>query len=234
LDAVRVRKILEEEKAFNYVLGVAHRQPVERLRKCSLKQVPVENLFHDIRADYLRELIHLEGQLALILPMKPTDDLRDLHGIENLYECWVFPPGRSELICVVVSELPEGVEPGENQNLKVAFDAYYFKLWHYETRKVKDPAKDPEKHEWHKAPLLLGKTFDVKGRVEAGPTYTPGMLYGLIGGLTALVLVGLGLALWFRRGDKGIQAAARRKIEGGAAFEDDPAGGPVNRIADQF
>jgi hypothetical protein len=234
MDAVRMRRALEEEKAYNYVLGVAHRQPAERLRKCSLKDVPLENLFHDIRQDYLRELIHMEGQLALVSPMKPTDDLRDQAGIEHLYECWVFPKGSSNLVCVVVSELPDGVAPGENQNLRVAFDAYYFKLWHYETRKVKDPAKDPEKHEWHKAPLFLGKTFEVTGSVNAESTYTPGMLYGLIGGLTALALAGLGLGLWFRRGDKGIKAAARQKIESGVTFENDPSPGPVNRIADQF
>jgi hypothetical protein len=236
MDAVRVRKMLDEEKAFNYVLSFAHRQPVERLRKCSYKGVPLENLFRDVlRDEYLRELIHVEGRLSLVLPMKPTDDLRDLTGIERLYEAWVFPPGSDKLVCVVVSELPEGVQPGEDQNLRVAFDAYYFKLWHYETRKVKDPAKDPERHEWRRAPLLLGKTFEVTGpAVTAEPTYTPGVLYGLVGGLAALGLVGLGITLWFRRGDRGVRAAARHKIESGVTFENDPAGGPVNRIADQF
>ena len=236
MDAVRMRRALEEEKAYNYVLGVAHRQPVERLRKCSLKNVPLENLFHDIRQDYLRELIHLDGQLALVTRMKPTDDLREASGIENLYEAWVFVRGLDlpKLVCVVVSELPDGVEPGENQNVRVAFDAYYFKLWHYETRKVKDPSKDPEKHEWHRAPLFLGRTFEVTGPVAAEATYTPGMLYGLVGGLAALVLAGLGMALWFRRGDRHIQATARQKLVGGVSFENDPAPGPVNRIADQF
>ena len=232
MDAVRQRRALEEEKAFNYVLGVAHRQPVERLRKCSLKDVPLANLYHDIRQDYLRELIHIEGQLALVLPMKATDELRDLHGIEDLYEAWVFVRGLEtpKLVCVVVSELPEGVKPGEDQNLKVAFDAYYFKLWHYETRQVKDPAKDPTKHNWERAPLFLGKTLDVKGPVTAEATDTPGTVYGLVGGLAAVGLAGLGIALWFRRGDRGVRRAARQKIESGVTFENDPAPGPVNRI----
>ena len=38
MDAVRQRRVLEEEKAFNYVLAVAHRQPAERLRKCSSRR----------------------------------------------------------------------------------------------------------------------------------------------------------------------------------------------------
>jgi hypothetical protein len=238
MDAVRQRKMIEEEEAFNYVLGVAHRQPADRLRRAAVKDVPLENLFHDIRADYLRELLHIEGQLALVLPMKATDELKALYGIEHLYEAWVHVPGtsRPRLVCVVVSELPAGVSPGENQNVKVAFDAYYFKLWHYETRKVKDPAKDPEKHEWHRAPLLLGKTFEVTGAVTAETTYTPGMLYGVIGGLAALALAALGMGLWFRRGDRHIRAAARQKIVSGVTFENvpDPAPAPVNRIADRL
>jgi len=236
MDAVRVRKMLDEEKAFNYVLSFAHRQPAERLRKYSFRGVPLENLFrYVLRDEYLRELIHMEGRLSLVLPMKPTDDLRDLTGIERLYEAWVVPPGSDKLVCVVVSELPEGVQPGEDQKVRVAFDAYYFKLWHYETRKLKDPAKDPDRHEWRRAPLFLGKTFEVTGPAVADePTYTPSVLYGLVGGLAGLGLAGLGLTLWFRRGDRGIKAAARQKIESGVTFENDPAAGPVNRIADQF
>ena len=225
-----------EEKAYDYVLGFARRQPAERLKKYSNKNVPIENLFHDIRKDYLRELIHIEGNLSLILAMKPTDELKTLQGVEQLYEAWIFPNGSSKLVCVVVSELPEGVQPGENQYLRVAFDAYYFKLWHYETRKKLDGAKDPDKHEWHAAPLFLGKTIEVLGPVEAEPTLSSGMAIGLVGGLVALGLVAVGIGLWFRRGDKHIRAAARNKIESTAVFENnpEPPAGPVNRIADQF
>ena len=42
------------------------------------------------------------------------------------------------------------------------------------------------------------------------------------------------MGLWLRRGDKGVRAAARQKIDSGVNFENDPAPGPVNRIADQF
>jgi len=106
----------------------------------------------------------------------------------------------------------------------------------YETRKVKDPSKDPDKHEWHRAPLLLGKTFEVTGAVTAETTYTPGMLYGVVGGLAVLVAAAVGIGLWFRKGDRHIRAAARYKIESGVTFEDvpDPAAGPVNRIADRL
>jgi len=179
---VKVVKAADAElQAFDYVLGFARRQPAERLRKYSAKNVPLENLFLDIRRDYLRELIHIEGTLSLVMEMKPTDELHDQQGVEHLYECWVFPKNSDKLVCAVVSELPEGVTPGEGQNLRVAFDAYYFKLWHYETRAKVGGSKD--KHEWHRAPLFLGKSIDVLGPVEAPPTYTSGMALGLVGGL---------------------------------------------------
>lgn len=238
MDAIRMRQAIEEEKAYNYVLAFASRQPLERLQRTSIKDVPLENLYHDIRRDYLRELIHLEGNLTLVTKMKATDDLRELSGIEHLYEAWVFVrgPDKPHLVCAVVSELPEGVTPGENQNLRVAFDAYYFKLWHYESRKVKDPEKDPEKREWQRAPLFLGKTFVVKGPVTAPDTYTPTMLYGVIGALTALTLAAVGIAVYFRRGDRHIRSAARHKIENSVRFENlpEPPAGPANRISDQF
>jgi hypothetical protein len=238
MDAVRQGVALEEEKAFDYVLAFARKQPVERLKKYSTKDVPIENLYRPIRQDYLRELIHVEGNLALVLPMRPTKALTELDGIENLYEAWVSvrAPTTFRLVCLVVSELPAAVSPGENQNQRVSFDAYFFKLWHYETRAPKDP-KDPDKHQWEKAPLFLGKTFEARGPAAVETTtYSPGMLVGLVGGLAVVGLVAVGLGLWLRKGDKNVRTAARQKIESTVRFEDNPGApaGPVNRIADQF
>jgi len=235
MDAVKMRRALDEERAYNYTLIHAHRQPVERLRQFSAKNVPVANLYHDIHVDYLRELVHVEGRLALVTAMKATEDLPSV-GIKELYECWVFPNGMTHPVCVVVSELPEGITPGENQTARVAFDAYYFKLWHYETRKPKDPAKDPDKKQWEKAPLFLGKTFDVRGTTTEEAASAPGVLYGVAAALVVLVGIGVAITWYFRRGDRQIRAAARQKIDSLTTFEDspEPAAGPVNRIADQF
>ena len=53
-----------------------------------------------------------------------------------------------------------GGEAGRRPELWVAFDAYYFKLWHYESRQAKDKS-DPDKKQWQRAPMLLGRTFEV-------------------------------------------------------------------------
>jgi hypothetical protein len=220
MDARREGAAIRELKAYEYVLAFANRQPADRLKKYSTKNVPIENLFRPIRQDYLRELLHIEGKLALVLSMKPTDELNKLDGIEQLYEVWVFPRGSNKLVCVVVSELPEGVQPGEDFNTWVAFDAYYFKLFHYESRQTKENSEDPEKKQWHRAPLFLGKTIEVIPSVQNDSTYTPGMLFGVIGGLAALGLAGFLITLWFRRGDRHIRTAARQTIEAQVSFED--------------
>jgi hypothetical protein len=223
-----------ELKAYDFVLAHARRQPVERLRTYSLKGVPFDTLFRPIKQDYLRELLHYEGKLALVLAMKPTDDLKNLEGVDRLYEAWVTPRGSRHFACLVVSELPPGVRPGENQTANVAFDGYFFKLFHYESREPKDPA-DPDKKQWHKAPLFLGRTFEVTAPDEPAATYTPAMLVAIALGLLALGLVALGMGLWFRRGDRRVHAGARDRLHENVTFDDIPdAPGPVNRIRDQF
>ena len=44
-DVHRMRAAEHEQKAYDYVLHFAKRQPDERLQKFSIKNVPVENLF---------------------------------------------------------------------------------------------------------------------------------------------------------------------------------------------
>jgi hypothetical protein len=223
-----------ELKAYDFVLAHARRQPVERLRQHSVKDVPFDNLFRPIKQDYLRELLHFEGRLALVLAMKPTDDLRDLEGVDQIYEAWITPRGSRHFACLVVTELPPGIKPGENQTANVAFDAYYLKLFYYESREPKDRA-DPDKKQWHKAPMFLGRSFDVTAPDEPATTYSPMMLAVVVSGLVALGLVALGMGLWFRRGDRRIQAGARERLHQSVTFDDiTDAPAPVNRISDQF
>lgn len=234
-DVKRLDAALKEHQAYDYVLNFAKRQPAERLQKYALKDVPVENLYRAIGKDYLRELIHVEGKLALVQSMKPTDELQELAGIEELYEVWVFPKGTNKLFCVVVSELPAGIKVGEQDfSTLVSFDAYFFKLWHYESRRRKGDTEDPDKRQWERAPLFLGKTIEVRGVEQEEKTFSSSMLYGIVGGLGALCLAAVGLGLWFRKGDKHVRSQARYKIESQASFENIPdSTSPVNRISDQ-
>jgi hypothetical protein len=235
MDARREGAAIQEMKAYNYVLGFASRQPLERLKQFSAKDVTVANLYHkNIHKEYLRELIHVEGKIALIQTMLPTDELKELDGIEKLYEVWVYPRGTDKLTVVVVPELPAGLKVGENQTEWVQYDAYYFKLFHYESRQPKDGAKNPDQKQWQSAPLFLGKTVELlPPPPEAqATTYTPWMLGAIIGGLITLAGVAFVITLWFRRGDR-IHATARQAIESQADFDSVPdSQGPVNRISE--
>jgi len=120
-----------------------------------------------------------------------------------------------------VSELPEGITPGEDQTASVAFDAYYFKLWHYESRRPKDQ-NDRDKKQWERAPLFLGRSFEVLPPEPPEPTYSPTMLTGIAVGLGALVVLGIGTALWFRRGDRRVGSSTRERIHESVSFENIP------------
>jgi hypothetical protein len=190
-------------------------------------------LYRNIRQDYLRELLHFEGKVALVTALKPTDELAELSGIKQLYDVWIWPKDSSKLLWVVVSELPEGLKLGEDNDQWVSFDAYFFKLCHYETRgKKKD---DADKQQWERAPLFLGKTVElIPDPTPPQSTFSPVMLGAVIGGLSTIGLVAFLIALWFRKGDRHVRYQARHKIESQAVFEDAPdLGGPVDRIQDR-
>jgi hypothetical protein len=231
-DPKKWNKADAELKAYDYVLAFAKEQPVERMKKYAVRNVPVENLFRRIKQDYMLELLHFEGKLKLVLAMKPTPGLEKLEQVKELYEAWLYPRGSNKLVCVVVSELPEGIKVGEDQSAWVAFDAYYFRLFHYESRAPKDRT-DPEKKQWHEAPMFLGRTFEVLPPEPPAATYNPTMLIGIATGLGLLAATGFILTLWFRRGDRRIGSKARERIHESVLFENTPdSPGPMNRISE--
>ena len=175
--------------------------------------------------------MHYKGTIRRLQPLKPTDDLRDTAGIKQLYEAWIVPDGYSNFLVLVVSELPEGVSLGEDQYQRAAFDAYYFKHYHYETRQKKADGKN----QWMAAPMFLGRSFEPLPPMDDGPVFTGSMLAGVLGGLAAIVLTAVGLGLWFRRGDRHVKAELDRRHDH-VTFDDIPPGPdvPVNRISDHL
>ena len=227
--AYRGKKILDEKKdfaaaqelkAYDLVLAFASKQTPELMAKYSEKNVPYANLFRPIRQDYLRELMHFEGKLSLVQKMKATDDLRNLDKIETLYEAWIYPKGHSDPLCLVVSELPAGVEVGEDKDVLVAFDAYFFKLHHYESRQAK--AGETDKKQWRRAPLFLGKTFESKGPATLpSPVYTDNMLLTIVLGLGAIAVAVVLAGWWLKRGGKYLDEEKKRRLEEAPQFLDE-------------
>jgi hypothetical protein len=219
LDAKKDFAAAQELKAYDYVLAFASKQKPELMAKYATRDVPYPSLFKPIRQDYLRELMHFEGRLALLIKVKATEGLRGLDNIDWLYEAWIYPKGHSEPLCLMVSELPPGVEPGEDKNINVAFDAYLFKLFHYESRGAK--AGEAGKNQWRRAPLFLGKTFENKGSAnDVGPTYTDNMLLTIVLGLCAIAGTVAVLGWWLKRGGRYVEEERRRRLEETPKFLD--------------
>jgi hypothetical protein len=199
----------KELMAFDYVLAFASKQPLDRLAKYSQKNVGYANLYKPIHVDYLRELIHFEGRLMMVSVSKATPDLIGLEKIDKLYDCWIVPKNQSEPLCLVVTELPPGIEPGEDIKRMVSFDAYFFKLWRYESRQK----NNNDSEVWRRAPLFLGRGFNDLGVIETkSPQQSSGMLLGLglgMGGLLAIVVL---MALWFKKSDKLVRDTNQRRM----------------------
>jgi hypothetical protein len=220
-----------EMDAYNYVLHFASDKPLDMLRRQSAKDVPFSNLLAPVRSDYYRDLLHYKGTIRRLQALKPTDDLRR-SGIQQLYEAWMVPDGHSNVLCLVVTELPAGVAFGEDLYQRAAFDAYYFKFYHYESGEKRPDGKG---NQWKSAPLFLGRSFEPLPPLDDGPVFTGTMLAGVLGGLSAIVLTAVALGLWFRRGDRHVKTELDRRHDH-VTFDDIPAGPdvPANRISDHL
>jgi hypothetical protein len=203
----------EEVVAWNRVLLHARKFSPDQLEAAARRGVGFADLFREVRRDYKLDLIHLEGRLIRVRRMEPSEPMREA-GIAAAYEGWLIPRGEYDHpVCVVFTELPEGVEPyrPDQRSLDkwVSFAGYSFKLLQYESGEAR--ADDPKKKVWKRAPLLIGHAVTLRPDPAAGlasswwGTFVP----ALLGGLLLIVGTALALSWWFRRGDR----VARQEIE---------------------
>ncbi len=223
----------EEEKAYDKIFRHVHEFSEEVLAQYSLKNPNGRGLSHadlvgDVRKDFLRELIRVEGRLVRIRPMKPTDGLAN--QFETLYEGWILNNNNPDYpICVVFSELPAGVAPGDSLSYQAQVDGYYFKLRKYKS-KEKIPAKEPGKKDQYVeriAPLLLARTI---GIIEPS-TDSWGLGSFFIPVVVVMVLVFgaivFGLMWWFRREDRQVQKMTGQALGKKNPFEEEPPPGEL-------
>ncbi len=203
-DDVKVRSEDEnphEFTAYNEVLIQAHRLSAADLEQHAIRDVMFRDLVLDTRKDYQFKLVYLDGRLKRLRRLEPTKPLAEA-GVKNLYEGWLFPQNGTEPVCVLTTELPEGLEPSieYTPSKHAAVAAYSFKLMRYEAA---DP-KDPSRLIVRKAPLLMGRSFKVFPERPApeGSEWWGGFLPGLLAVLAGITAVAFGLTWWFRRGDR--------------------------------
>lgn len=201
----------EEAESWNRVILHARKFTNEQLEEAALRDVSFADLFREGRNDFKLKLVHFEGRLIRLRKVEPSTRLAEA-GIDAVYEAWLIPSNEptGNPICVVISELPPGLEPqapGKGlMNKWVAFDGYSFKLMRYESGDKDATGSD----KWKRAPLLIGRTLTLPEDPNAGrPEMWKHFVPWIFGGLLLLIAIAVGLSWWFRKGDR----QARREID---------------------
>jgi hypothetical protein len=208
----------EEAVAYNRVLLHARRWSTQDLEEFARRDLRFADLYFDghrelsdSRRDfrgprsYLLELVRLEGRLVMLRSFTATRQLQDA-GIDTLYEGWLIPHNepRGNPVCLVFTELPEGMEARGRTNYWVSFAGYYFKLMRYES--AERDADDPSRFVVKRAPLLLGRSVVLQPDPEAAsPVSWTAFSKAATVVVVGLVLIALGLTWWYRREDRRIR-----------------------------
>ena len=163
------------------------------------------------------------GRLARVRRFDPSRFSKP-EGINAEYEGWIYDPKSyaSNPMCVYFSELPTGVEVNDTLSVPVKFDGYFFKAL---------PLQDdqPQRRGLRNAPLLIGRTVEVTAvdmtPVEHGITINKDMITAFLGMLVVTMTLALGIAFFYRRGDR----ATRSRIAGVRALNlaEMPDNGPA-------
>jgi hypothetical protein len=200
-----------EELAYDEVLRHARRVPAAELERHARRDVRFQDLVQKGRLAFKLDLVTFEGRLRLLRRVEPTDILKE-GGIADVYEAWVFPRGEANPVCAFVTELPPGLGPQADLSAPppdrwVSATGYYFKLLRYEARK----ADARGRNEVRRAPVLIGRTLRVLAdppAADGGLAWRQTFLPAAVAGFGAVAAVLVGLAWWFRRGDR----AVRRRL----------------------
>jgi hypothetical protein len=205
----------EEAAAWTRTLLHARKFPQAELEAAALRDVSFADLFvAGSRAEFQFKLIHVKGRLIRVRKFDATGRLAEA-GVPAWYEAWVVPDNepRGNPLCVVLSELPEGVEPALRLSRAVTLAAYSFKRVRYESAEP-DP-KDPRQHLWKAAPLLIGRGLTPAAETGGGPgEWVRWFIPVIVGGVVFLAGSAVLLTRWFRAGDRRMRAefeAARVK-----------------------
>ena len=211
----------EEVAAWNRVVLHAHRFTTEELEAGARKDVTFADLMLERRGDYKLQLIAIEGRLIRLKRGESNKRMLDA-GIPVWYEGWVVPKGepRGLPVCVILTELPPGLEPKPLMNRWVSFAGYSFKLMIYESGEHQK--YDPAKNVWKKAPLLIGRSVVLRDDEKpAEPSiWTNDFTHAVLLGIGGVVGTALALAWWFRRGDQKARAEINAMREKNNPFGD--------------
>ena len=224
-----------EFDAYNQVILKAHEFTVDELESVARKDVTFKDLVKPIRADFRYDLIGFEGRLLQLRRMEPTKPLKEA-GVKDLYEAWLFPVDGIDPMCVILTELPAGLEPSLRYNppKRVRVAGYFFKLMWYESSQP-DP-KDLTRGRYRKAPLLMAKSLRLlpQPSSDAGEAWRTEFLPAMLG--LFLLVTGLAFMLnwYFKRGDRRLQSEREARLERANPFSDNTSVHPYDPYAERW
>jgi len=196
----------DEQFAFSKVLYVASGISAEAFRKGARKDLTYVHVFNQ-PSKYRGQVVHVEGTLRQLWRLDPPLTAKAA-GVANMYEGWISDPRRfgANPWCVVFTDLPSGIAPGEDLHYPVSFDGYFFKRYRYAldgTSKVTKP-KD-----WPRVPMLIGRTVTLTGPPAAGDApdfdWAGSLLPIFLGIVACSIAVAFVLGYLFRRADRKVQ-----------------------------
>ncbi|HEV3258223.1 MAG TPA: hypothetical protein VG013_15170 [Gemmataceae bacterium] len=203
-----------EFKAYCDALITAHYTPQEAFANSARRDLAYVHLFEQTHL-YRGTVVHQEGRLKRLRKFD-APDFTWSQGVRDVYEGWLFDPkirGANPL-CVYFTDLPPGLKVGEEIEHRVSFDGYLFKRFRYK-------ADDGHLHE---CPLLIGHTVVLQGAETGAPESLSQMfIWSFLGLLGLTVAVVVGLASWYRRGDRQVRTRVIEASAGklsGPAFEE--------------
>lgn len=155
--------------------------------------------------DFRGSVITIVGRLGSLKPLdEPVEDL----GLKKLYEAWIVTPQSKGLpYRVIISELPEGLEPKDlfKNPPEVRVTGYFFKVQKYYVDKERlKPSK--------RAPVLLARRIEL---VPPNEAVSQGLkLAPYVVGFALIVAIGLAITIWrFTKGDKKFAAEHLQRYE---------------------
>lgn len=198
-----------EFNAYNDIVLFARQFPTDEL-VANANEMLYGDLFTFSRKEYRFDLIKFEGRLKRVLKLPPNGPLKNA-GIQELYEAWVYPGVSADPVCILLSELPDGLQPSVEYSPahRVTVAGYYFKVIKYES--AQKSKKNPDRNMLRVAPFIIGHSLVLKEPLNssARKDWTLNFLPIFLGLIGFISLTTLGLTWWFRKGDQ----AAKEVIE---------------------
>lgn len=184
----------DEYRSYLYVIGYAHDVPPEAMAKAVNSEITYTHLLEH-PARYRGSVVRVTGKLRQLRKWDAPSTLWN-DGIRDFYEGVIESDTHfAHRYYVVLTEVPQGIKPGDRLDYPVTCHAFFFKRAYLE-------AKDGTRRA---APLLVGRglTLHKLQAAELDPESwkdSPGLL--VFGAFVALAgLIG-GLIVWFRQGDR--------------------------------